>query len=518
MQTQINRLSALTSRLVGMPSISPSNGESLIAGKIVNFFSRRGIQSSMIQISDGRSNSFAFLPGQGGSSKTLLLFGHIDTVGIADYGALRQFAFDPDKLKRALIRENTETRAVEDLKTGNYLCGRGAFDMKSGVAIEMSVIEHLKQNPVNGNIIFFGTPDEENGSAGMMEGLSFIREFASQKGLEIVGAINADYTTERFPGDGSRYLYIGTIGKILPSFLIFGDVTHAGEVYNGISPNMIAAELVRQIELNVSLCDNAHGEVTQPPVALKMMDLKPKYDVQTPLWAWVYFNMFTHSRSPEQAMAKVEEQAIIAAKIVEARFMGSCYSYAKRSRSGLPGREFNISVIPFSRLLQGMEIDESAAGDEADPRERSRLIVQDLWLRSGIRSELSGPAIISFLSPPYYPHGSIDIQEERTSVFVKAAISAARRNGLTIKHFYPYISDNSYLRIPADGANLGNLMPLWRRGYSIPLDDIAALNLPVVNIGPWGVDAHKRTERVFAPYSFGVVPKIMEDVIRRTFK
>ena len=35
-----------------------------------------------------------------------------------------------------------------------------------------------------------------------------------------------------------------------------------------------------------------------------------------------------------------------------------------------------------------------------------------------------------------------------------------------------------------------------------------AANLPTVNIGPWGRDAHQIGERIHAGYAFGVVPEL----------
>jgi arginine utilization protein RocB len=47
------------------------------------------------------------------------------------------------------------------------------------------------------------------------------------------------------------------------------------------------------------------------------------------------------------------------------------------------------------------------------------------------------------------------------------------------------------------------------------LEDIRALNCPVVNIGPFGRDAHGLYERVHEPYSFDVVPQIIFETIKK---
>ena len=49
--------------------------------------------------------------------------------------------------------------------------------------------------------------------------------------------------------------------------------------------------------------------------------------------------------------------------------------------------------------------------------------------------------------------------------------------------------------------------------YTIPLDAIASLNIPFVNIGPLGKDAHKYTERINIPYSFETDSKLVFEAV-----
>ena len=55
--------------------------------------------------------------------------------------------------------------------------------------------------------------------------------------------------------------------------------------------------------------------------------------------------------------------------------------------------------------------------------------------------------------------------------------------------------------------------PGWDEIYTIPFDSLKRLSMPIVNIGPWGKDLHKTTERVFAPDVFERVPMILYDLI-----
>ena len=47
----------------------------------------------------------------------------------------------------------------------------------------------------------------------------------------------------------------GTIGKLLPSFLVVGAESHVGEPFEGLDANLLAAELIADLSMNDALCD-----------------------------------------------------------------------------------------------------------------------------------------------------------------------------------------------------------------------------------------------------------------------
>lgn len=527
--SQISRIADLTSKLVKIRSgESPyPKGEIEIARQIVAHLDAegRGLVTAAIPIEVGRDDrelAFAFLR-RSDAPETLVLFGHTDTVGFDGYGKLDSVAIEPEKLQVELIKEGKEKEAIADLKTGDWLCGRGSFDMKSGLAVEMDVLSRLSQDEhFKGNVIFMGTPDEENNSAGIFKGVRYLNEFAAREHLKIIGAVNADYTTSRFPGDNNRYLYIGTIGKLLPTFYVVGKETHVGEIFSGLDANLINAELVRLISLSPDLLDQAEGEVALPPASLKAEDLRTGYSVQTTYAAWSYFNVFTHSRTPEEIMALMMNKAHQAAKNVRGLFLGAYDEYARQSGLVSAKTEVpNVNVYTFQQLAEavlktGTKIEDiSFRPAKKNPdRVNTKRLVEKMWKMAG----LPGPAIVVLLSPPYYPHSFISEEEVQGNRFVRNAAEIARANGLVPRKFYPYIGDSSYWRIAGAIPDLAKYMPLWENGYQIPLEDIRRLDAPVLTLGPWGMDAHKRTERVQKSYSFGILPQIMEDVIRETFR
>ena len=56
-------------------------------------------------------------------------------------------------------------------------------------------------------------------------------------------------------------------------------------------------------------------------------------------------------------------------------------------------------------------------------------------------------------------------------------------------------------------------MPGFGMSYTLPIDEIRALDLPVANIGPYGYDAHQSTERLLMPYSFNQVPSMVLNTV-----
>lgn len=238
--------------------------------------------------------------------------GHLDTVGIDDFGVVSEYAYDPDSLPDILRKLHPESGVLEDINSGEYMFGRGALDMKSGVAGHMYLIKYFSENPdeLEGNLIAIAECDEEDNSHGIISALTVLREWKETYKLDYIAAINADYSMPYHDKDENRYVYFGTIGKLLPSFYVTRKETHVGQAFGGLNPNTLIAELNKNIELNPELSDIAQGEVTVPPTSLKQTDTKVGYTVQTPLAAYSYFNFFTHSMSPKDVMVKVKEKAI----------------------------------------------------------------------------------------------------------------------------------------------------------------------------------------------------------------
>lgn len=60
--------------------------------------------------------------------------------------------------------------------------------------------------------------------------------------------------------------------------------------------------------------------------------------------------------------------------------------------------------------------------------------------------------------------------------------------------------------------------PGWGTKHFVNYQDIRDINVPAINIGPYGYDAHKKYERMELTFSTEVVPKITNEVILRLLK
>lgn len=537
----------LTVELVKIPSMVKTSGEAECARRIHEFYQslpyfQKHPEHLVLQRTEDdeieRYNVLAMVKGTGGDAKrTVILMGHIDTVGVDDFGSLKEYAFDPERLPEVLRQMDLGEDVRRDLDSGEYMFGRGALDMKAGVAGQMWLIRYFSQHPeeLNGNLIAIAECDEEDNSHGIISALKVLKQWKAEHGLEYVAAINADYSTPYHELDENRYVYFGTIGKLLPTFYVVGKETHVGQAFGGLNPNLLVAELTRLIELNPELCDEAQGEVTVPPTSLKQADCKDAYTVQTPLAAYAYYNVFTHSLSPREIMAKMKEKAREAFDNVITYLDEAYRTFCQRSGhtyTRLPWKtrvytweEFYSELVAqhgegFAQHLREFARELQQRDPALDLRDFNVRLVAEAWQWARDKS----PAIIVFNSSTYFARIEMTGRteaERRLLESVKAAVSEVQPHSdrpIVTKMFYPYISDSSFMALGDEREELDALeknTPAWGVKYTHPIEDIAAVNVPVVNIGTFGKDGHKLTERVHMRHTFELIPNITFRTIKK---
>ena len=150
----------LTSQLVAIDSINPSlvpggAGEAEIARFVVSWATAARLPADVLESTPGRPSVVVRAAGSGGG-RTLLLCGHLDTVGVA--GMAEPFAARAD---------------------GDRLYGRGTYDMKAGLAACLLACREAAGLGLRGDVVVAAVADEELASLGVQEVLSVLHADAA---------------------------------------------------------------------------------------------------------------------------------------------------------------------------------------------------------------------------------------------------------------------------------------------------------------------------------------------------
>jgi acetylornithine deacetylase len=142
------RVATLLADLVKIESINPElvpggSGEAKIAAYVADFLRAAGLKTRLRKLGHGRANVVGVLRGRGGG-RSLMLNGHLDTVGV----------------------EGMEAPFSAKIKN-NRLYGRGAQDMKGGIAAALMAAATLAAGPrLRGDLVIAAVADEEYKSLG----------------------------------------------------------------------------------------------------------------------------------------------------------------------------------------------------------------------------------------------------------------------------------------------------------------------------------------------------------------
>lgn len=484
-----------------------------------------------------RKSTWALLKGRG--KKTIIMIHHTDTVDVDDYGKYKEFAYDPYELERLYKQDDVEMDDVakKDLHSGKWLFGRGASDMKGGGAITYSMLEEYSENKeFDGNIIILGVPDEENLSAGMRSAIYLLKELKEKHDLEYVLMLNVE--PHEKVKDNHITIYDGSVGKIMPIFLVRGKLAHVGQIYKGFNPINLLSEIIRKTELNPDFIEREGNTVTPAPTWLYSRDRKDVYDVSLPLTAGGYMSMLTLSKSPKDILEQLKQISTEAFEKVISDMKISFERYRDLSDMNYGGINWKINVKLYSELYTEIakekgesfkaeiysyqkEIEKKIESNEITRIEGAYdLIEKTLEYYSNL-----SPLVVIALAPPYYPstNNSMLHDTEEINKLIDGIGNFANDElglGVYTQNYFTGISDLSYGLFTGNNENIdyisGNMI-FWGDMYSIPLKDIRELSMPVLNIGPWGRDLHKYTERVYKKDLFDTVPRLIDFVVRSIF-
>lgn len=534
------QIELLTRELIRLESYSGTEGEITKATWLLNLiqsfpyfqqFPQYLSSEGIVNDKYNRKNVFAFVKSPVETSRTVIYYAHIDTVGTEDFGALQAIAHNPEALETYFLNYDHDEEVKLDAQSGNWLFGRGSLDMQSGIAVHLANLLYYTENlnELTGNILVMFNPDEESQHTGMRNALEPLMKLKENFNLEFVAAINNDVISPLYREDANKYIYTGTAGKLLPCFAIFGREAHVGESLSGIDPTIIASELNIRIGQNINLIEKIDGELVLPPSCLYLRDDKKQYDVQTALSSRLYFNYFFYEKSPNQIMGELLEITKEACQTFESRQQASYDRFIEIN--DLPRRELDwkLEVVTLENHIDYLEslgivveeeikrIIEEYKDSTIDDRELAFQIVETLHQLDPEKK----PRVILFFAPPFLPSNYLNLSDEkgiRISQKIKKVLNQeAAQTGETFKlrKYFPYLSDGSFLSFDGTDDDMKSLkknFPAMDELFPIPLERMKELSIPSINVGVYGKGAHKWTERVYKPYSFSYLPKLIRKI------
>ncbi|MGR3466814.1 MAG: succinyl-diaminopimelate desuccinylase [Shimia sp.] len=208
MSTPPNDPVALTAALVRCPSVTPEEGGALQL--LQEHLSAAGFACTRVD-RNGTANLFA-RSGAKGAGRSLGFNGHTDVVPVGDASAWTHDPFG----------------AVEE---DGWLYGRGATDMKSGVAaFAAAAMDFVRDAPPEGAVILAITGDEEGDAT---DGTTALLDWMSQEGEAMSDCIVGEPTS---PTEMGEMLKIGRRGSLTAWIEARGEQGHSAYPHKARNP------------------------------------------------------------------------------------------------------------------------------------------------------------------------------------------------------------------------------------------------------------------------------------------
>ncbi len=538
------RIMKLMTDLVAIDSISDSPKEVAAAQYIYDFlsglpyFKEHPEDVGLLDIEGDaheRKVPYAFLNGE--KRNTVVMMGHFDVVNAEVYGEAEALAFTlGEELEAALSKKALSDEARADMESGEWIWGRGAADMKGGVAIHLALFEQYakkaQEGTLPGCLFFMGVPDEESYSAGMRAGAEVLRRFQREYKLDYKLLIDPEPTNS---AEGKQIMSIGSVGKSMPVVMVQGVTAHVGHCFNGISPLGMLSGIYLRTNGSLEFSDSYEDEATMPPTWTNMRDMKYVYDVSIPYRASGYFTVLSFSTTPDQVMAKLKKiSEEVFAEMVST--LNATYQEYKKINK-FETREaihYDTLVLTFAELIQRLKDEDSAAFEafysaayaEIAQKTRAGELIYPaatvaLMEKVLNYADIKQPLILLGFAPPYYPavHSDLIAGKEGAGTdafqFVKKVSEEQFGQPMGYENYFMGISDASYSAMdhPFDYNAFSANTPMWGELYSLNFEAIEEIGIPSVIYGPIGKEYHQWTERVNKKSLLEVVPQVTQQLI-----
>ncbi len=462
-----------------------------------------------------------------GKKKTVILFHHHDTVDLEDYGPLAPIALDSEALVQALKDLDFRSEMQEDLNSRQWQFGRGSCDMKAALALQLGVLEAYASDPAGGqvNLLYLSVGDEESYSRGMRGALGLLCQLKDEFDLDYVLAVDSE--PFEAGSDKEKVLHIGTVGKLMPVVVAQGVLSHMKEPLKGINALSLLIAVASKLDLHPDLSDHALGERSPLPSWSYLRDLKDQYDVSTVLHAAGYFSVLHLKKTPQELLQRIKELSQEAVDQFYVKYV---------SLQDQAGQEHVISqprVISYQELLDRCQKKEGFLSFQEQCEQRAyqdflsgvsyqTIAIQQIQSFLEFLSEKNPLVVIGF-APPYYP--SMNCRSlPNTSLKIDNLIDdyryylASRGLSLKVEEYFVGICDTSYCALERELESYQvvlDSLAIPSQVYELDLANIAQIQVPAVNLGPWGKELHQRGERVFTEDLLDIIPSYLFGLLYR---
>ncbi|MEE9453743.1 MAG: succinyl-diaminopimelate desuccinylase [Paracoccaceae bacterium] len=265
---------ALTADLIRCPSVTPNEAGALVL--LDTLLSEAGFETTRVD-RGGVCNLFARW-GTRTNGRTFGFNGHTDVVPVGDRA---DWSVDPFGAEQ---------------KDG-FLYGRGATDMKSGVAaFAAAAIDFVRETPPNGAIVLAITGDEEGDAA---DGTVALLDWMAANNERIDHCLVGEPTC---PNTMGEMMKIGRRGSMTAHFTVLGVQGHSAYPHRAKNPLPVMARLIDQLANHVLDEGTAHFDPST--LAVTTIDTGNTANNVIPAKATACVNIrFNDAHSPDSLIA-----------------------------------------------------------------------------------------------------------------------------------------------------------------------------------------------------------------------
>jgi succinyl-diaminopimelate desuccinylase len=210
----------LTARLIRCPSVTPADGGAVAL--LAEVLTEAGFTCTRVD-RGGIANLYARW-GQRGANRAFGFNGHVDVVPVGDAGAWTQDPFG------ATVKDG-------------FMYGRGATDMKSGVAAFVAAaVDFVRMTPPDGAVILAITGDEEGEAK---DGTVAIVDWMAFNGERMTDCLVGEPTSSQEMGD---MLKIGRRGSLTADITATGVQGHSAYPHRAKNPLSAMVQLLARLD------------------------------------------------------------------------------------------------------------------------------------------------------------------------------------------------------------------------------------------------------------------------------